>query len=165
MLELLGYQFVGLQLTAIRVRPPILPAPRARESAAARIAIIVRIGIRQASRIDFVFVEQDPTAIAVQILELSAASCPEEHGHGCEPQDQHAWYQAVNDIHPDILHQSANIFDTRVRQDCELAQSALTKVRMRAELPMTASELRGIETAAIKGVMTPPIASGTMTRL
>ena len=41
----------------------------------------------------------------------------------------------------------------------------LKTARIRAELPMTARELSGIETAAIRGVMTAAIASGTMMRL
>lgn len=100
-----------------------------------------------------VFVHEDTMGIALEVVELAAAGGPEKDADGGESKDQHAGYEAVDDFHGI----SGNGFQG-------LAESR-NRVRMRAELPMTASELSGMDTAATSGVTKAAMARGTIMTL
>jgi len=100
-----------------------------------------------------VIVHEDPVCVPVQIVELSVAGGPEQHSDRDQPEDDHSGNKAVDDFHEIEINETQLLFDAR------------NKVRIRAEFPMMASELRGMETAATKGVTKAAMAKGTMMTL
>lgn len=120
------------------------------------VARIVRLGIGHPARVHLVFIEQDAPAVAVQIVELPASRGPEKDRDRGESEHQHPRNQAIDDFQ--------DVPPSNSTARAETAQ-ALNMARIRAELPITASELSGMDTAATRGVTTAAIASGTMIRL
>jgi len=91
--------------------------------------------------------------ISLQVVELTAAGGPEQDTDGDESEDQHSRNEAIDDFH------------RTGGKGIQLLLGALNRVRMRAEFPITARELRGMDTAATRGVTRAAMARGTMTRL
>lgn len=91
--------------------------------------------------------------ISLQVIELPAASGPEQNPDRDKPEKDHAGDKAVDNFH------GIEIVET------QLLLEGRNRVRIRAELPMTASELRGMDTAATRGVTKAAMAKGTMIAL
>ena len=93
-----------------------------------------------------VIVKQNPAGIAFHVFVLTLLYRPDQHGKEYQSKEHHAGYQTVNHIHGCLY-------------------GFLNKVRMRAALPITTSELIGMVIAATSGVTSASIASGTMIAL
>ena len=121
---------------------------------AAFFSDLLLVGIRKAPRVRFgVIVHENTVGVSLQIVELPATRRPEQEADGNESEKEHTWDETVDDFH--------EIRSTGY----QLLSCPRNKVRIRAELPITARELRGIERAATRGVIREAIASGTMIRL
>ena len=114
--------------------------------------VLVRIRYAPGVRLDVV-IHEYPLGISVQVVELPAAGGPEQDSDRDQPEDDHSGNKAVDDFHEIEINETQLLFDARNR------------VRIRAEFPMTASELRGMDTAATKGVTKAAMAKGTMMTL
>jgi len=113
-----------------------------------------------------ILVEQNPVGLAFHILELATAGGPEEDPHRHQAEQDHARQQPVNHIHCCNLDRDARGQSSAAVPWLSRAQrTPRNRVRIRAALPMTASELTGMETAASSGVMNAMTASGTMMML
>lgn len=107
-------------------------------------------------------------SIPFQVVELSAASGPEQDTHGHESEYKHAGNEAVDDFHWFSFREKSSPREESQRYGlCDLVTDWIgwNRARMRAEFPITASELRGMDTAATNGVMKAAIAKGTITTL
>jgi hypothetical protein len=115
---------------------------------------LLLVGIRKASRVSLgIVVHEDTVGVALQIVELPATRRPEQEADGNQSEKDHARDETVDDVHEIRSNGYQLLFCPRNR------------VRMRAELTITARELRGIDRAATSGVIREAMASGTMIRL
>jgi hypothetical protein len=115
--------------------------------------VLILVRIRNATRIGIgVVIHEDAMAISLQVVELTAAAGPEQDADGDESEKEHSGDQTVDHFHKQVA-------ESQPRSD------APNRPRIRAELPMTARELTGIDTAATSGVTKAAIANGTMTTL
>lgn len=97
-------------------------------------------------------VHEDALGVALQVVELAAAGSPEQDADGHQAEDEHAGNQSVDDFH-------------RIWSGPQSIAGRRNRLRIRAELPITASEDSGMDTAASKGVTKAAMASGTMMAL
>ena len=101
-----------------------------------------------------ILIHQNSIRLTLEILELSTLRRPEKHPDAQQAKDNHSRDQTVDYIHSVLLCSVRNTL-----------RCYLNRVLIRAALPITSSELTGIETAATNGVTNAIIASGTMIRL
>src|SRR3989338_1825883 len=114
-----------------------------------------------------VIIKQNPAGIAFHVFVLTLPYRPDQHHEEDQAEEHHAGNQAVNHIHGSLYGsvrfvESLFLLDSGLRRNDGLA---LNKVRMRAALPITTSELIGMVIAATSGVTSASIASGTMIAL
>lgn len=122
----------------------------------ARQLFVSAIGVRGPTRIPGRFVvHQDAMGIPVKVIELATAGGPEQDHYRHQAKDEHSGNQAVDDFHGAW---TAQLGSRRQR-------SARNRPWIRAELPITARELSGMEIAATSGVTRAAMASGTMMTL